>query len=159
MVEKMLATFKIDPAQWKEFKDRCTESDSNATKTILNLIGAYLDGRVSLAPNRPESDITLIDERLDSAIAPLRLEVDALKAEMESLHLRMANQPSTIQNQPSEDAPQGIPIKTPVRSDVPICSKCGSSDIARWGKGRLRSDGSQGRRVLCGGCGKISTIG
>ena len=159
MVEKMLATFKIDPAQWKEFKDRCAESDSNATKTILNLIGAYLDGKVSLAPNRPESDITLIDERLESAIAPLKVAIESLNAAMESLHLRIANQPTYLQNHPSEDAREAVPTRSVVRSIVPTCPKCGSREIAPWGKGRLRADGSQGRKIMCNTCKKVSTIG
>ena len=86
MVDKTLATFKVDPAQWELFKARCAELDSNATKTILNLIDGFLDGRISLAPNIQESDIKLIDERLDEriglAIAPLKAQMEEVQANL-----------------------------------------------------------------------------
>ena len=122
MVEKTLATFKIEPTQWEKFKARCAELDSNATKTILSLIDGFLDGKISLAPN-PQDDINLIDERLDKRIDArlderIDLAIAPLKAELQALYLKIANQPQYPQNLPSENALEGAPSKALVRSDV-----------------------------------------
>ena len=130
-----------------KFADAINVSQS---RIFVEALTRYLDG---------DAQSLSTVENLIGRINLLEKQSEATLSRLAALEATIARQPPTIQKQPSEDAPQGIPIKTPVRSDTPICSKCGSSDIARWGKGRLRSDGSQGRRVMCGGCGKISTIG
>ena len=104
-------------------------------------------------------DAADIDLRIESAIAPLRLEVDALKAAIEALRIRIANQPTYLQNQPSENAPTSVVKKAAVRLDATICPKCESGNTAPWGKGRLRSDGTRGHKIMCGACKRVSTIG
>jgi len=130
-----------------KFADAINISQS---RLFVEALTQYLDGdaqSLSTAENLI-GRITLLEKQFAEALDRI--------TELEGA---IARQSPTIQKQPSENARQAVPTESVVRLDVQGCPKCGSSDIARWGKGRLRSDGSQGRRVLCGGCGKISTIG
>ena len=133
-----LVSYKLPENLIETLKAEAEKRGASQTALIIQGLQHVLGIASDTAPNAA-LDAADIDERLESAIAPLRLEVDALKAAIEAL--------------------QNVPRKAPVHSDVQGCPKCGSSNIAPWGKGRLRADGSQGRKIMCNTCKKVSTIG
>jgi len=175
MISKTLATFKIEVRQWDLFKTKATSADSNATKTILDLIEAYLDDRVSIAPNIEESTIALIDETIATAISPLLQDIEALRADIEVLKSDRSISPKIAKKQALEGASTPFHVdsyqkenRTPSRAYTPnpsldmassVCLHCGSSELVRKGKSAsVDKEGLTGRRVKCKVCQKTSTL-
>ena len=178
MIEKTLATFKIEVRQWELFKTKATSADSNATKTILDLIAAYLDDRVSIAPNIEESTIALIDEQIATAISPLLVVITEMQADIEVLKSDRVNQPkSSSQNDLQQtldhramqcylhQKASNIPLETSVVKPAlgmgrAVCSHCGSSELVKKGRSESKDkkEGLTGRRVKCKSCGMASTL-
>ena len=175
MIEKTLATFKIEVSQWELFKTKATSADSNATKTILDLIAAYLDNRVSIAPNIEESTVALIDETISVAISPLLQDLESLRADIEALKSDRSLSPKTVKKQPLQGASNPSQVysyqkenRTPSRAYTPkplssmargVCSHCGSSELVKKGRSESVDRGElKGRRAKCRICGKMSTL-
>ena len=84
--------------------------DSSAVEAVPGT-----DQRIDLSAVATVPDI---DQRIEIAIAPILAQMEALKAELQALHLKIANQPQHPQNLPSENDREALPRKTPVRSIV-----------------------------------------
>lgn len=90
MVEKQLATFRIEAEQWQAFKAKATEGGTNATAMLLQWINLYLDDNLDVSIDLTQSHLdknldsvlSSLDRRIDSAIAPLQQQIDQLKAEL-----------------------------------------------------------------------------
>ena len=167
---------KIEVRQWDLFKTKATSADSNATKTILDLIEAYLDDRVSIAPNIEESTIALIDEKIATVLSPFLAKVEAMRADIKALKSDRSLSPKTVKKQPLEGASTLSQVRTyPKENRTPsrasllkpllgmgdaVCSHCGSRELVKKGRSESvdKKEGLTGRRVKCKVCQKMSTL-
>lgn len=46
-----------------------------------------------------------------------------------------------------------------VAGEAQVCPKCGSTHTDRWGRGKLRKDGTKGQKIMCHDCKQTSMIG
>jgi hypothetical protein len=67
-----LATFKLDPSLWEEFRLWAIGKGSNATEVFRFLVGECLAGRVDVpvGQHRPQAVVS-VDEKIAEAIAPI----------------------------------------------------------------------------------------
>ncbi len=81
MSDKVLATFRIDPDEWEEFKSKASQNSTNASAMLLKLVRSYLAGN-PLSNTEPDTVPNNIDERLnrlDSIEERLRTVADRLQ--------------------------------------------------------------------------------
>lgn len=71
-----LATFKVDPDIWQQFKAKAEAADTNASTLLKWFISSYLDG--SIDPSQSTS-IQGLDERIDARLEPLLAELAELR--------------------------------------------------------------------------------
>jgi hypothetical protein len=82
--EKTLATFRIDPDKWEQFKLRTGEDNSNASSALLEFVDWYLQGnRLSRGEAVASSaDIDkLVDERIDIKLQGLYERLAAMEGQ------------------------------------------------------------------------------
>jgi hypothetical protein len=82
-----LATFKLDPAVWEEFRLWAIGKGSNATEVFRFLVGECLAGRIDVpvGQHRPQA-VMSVDQKIEEAIAPLRVELAELRRLVESMN-------------------------------------------------------------------------
>ncbi|MEH2028508.1 MAG: hypothetical protein V7K67_02310 [Nostoc sp.] len=81
MSDKVLATFRIDPDEWEEFKSKATQDSSNASAMLLKLVRSYIASD-PLSNTEPVTVPNNIDERLnrlDSIEQRLRMVADRMQ--------------------------------------------------------------------------------
>ena len=81
MPDKVLATFRIDPDEWEEFKSKASQDNSNASAMLLKLVRSYI-ANDPLSNTEPDTLPNNIDERLnrlDSIEQRLRMVADRMQ--------------------------------------------------------------------------------
>jgi len=56
-------------------------------------------------------------------------------------------------------APSDEQESSGVAGEAQVCPKCGSTHTDRWGRGKLRKDGTKGQKIMCHDCKQTSMIG
>jgi len=95
-------------------------------------------------------DSSEIDQKIENAVAPLRVELDALK-----------NQINLIKSAPIASSPKRSTPRAKVervadvnKPDSPTCPNCQSTETRYRGRGQLRADGTRNYRYGCKSCKK-----
>ncbi|MGI0495093.1 ribbon-helix-helix protein, CopG family [Alkalinema pantanalense CENA528] len=154
-----LAATKI-PEDWDEKLNRLTQETGLTRAEILrNAIGQYL----GMLTDNPVNDALTVTEKLQA----LTDRVDALEAKLSDrlTTVNRASRPS--RSKVARDTDKGMTVDHPERTgdtrdteraNSSQCPKCGSTDTAEWGKGKLRGDGTRGQKIKCNSCGKFSIV-
>lgn len=68
-MDSKLATFKIDPTLWNEFKAKAAAQNSNASAVLKTFIEGYVNDRIDSSIYSNIDDIeALIDNRIDERL-------------------------------------------------------------------------------------------
>lgn len=69
MADKILATFRIDPEEWEDFKKQSSADGSSASAVLIDLVRWYREGnRISRHAENPSFNLDKIDARLHNLI-------------------------------------------------------------------------------------------
>ena len=80
-MESKLATFKIDPQLWDEFKAKAIAHNSNASAVLKAFVEAYVSDRVDLSIDANQDGIeALIDARIDERLRGIDQRLGELNA-------------------------------------------------------------------------------
>lgn len=78
-MESKLATFKIDPQLWDEFKAKASVNKSNASAVLKTFVEQYLRG--SLDPNL-DGNLDSIEQHIDARIDERLRDIDERLGEL-----------------------------------------------------------------------------
>jgi len=77
--KSQLATFRIEPELWESFKAQARKNGLTASDVLNDFVQTYVAGGSAIAPTEaPQLDN--LDSRIDDKIAPLRAELEEIKA-------------------------------------------------------------------------------
>ncbi|MBD1930433.1 MULTISPECIES: hypothetical protein [Cyanophyceae] len=79
-----LATFRIEPELWEEFKAQARRNGKTASDALTDFVQSYVEaGDMPAVPSLQLDDIeSRLDEKVTEAIAPIRQELAELRAEL-----------------------------------------------------------------------------
>ncbi|MBD2006994.1 MULTISPECIES: hypothetical protein [Cyanophyceae] len=79
-----LATFRIEPDLWEEFKAQARRNGKTASDALTDFVQNYIGaGDAPAAPTLQLDDIeSRLDEKVSEAIAPINQELAELRAEL-----------------------------------------------------------------------------
>ncbi len=85
--EKVLATFRIDPEKWEQFKNAAGNEGANASSLLLEFVDWYLDGnrlrgKESASPT-PDNLDEVIDARIAALLDDRGLTAEAMKERLQ----------------------------------------------------------------------------
>lgn len=84
--KSQLATFRVEPELWEAFKAQSRKNGKTASDVLNEFVQSYVSGAVA-SVETPQLDNleSRIDERVIEAIAPIRQELDQIKAALAQL--------------------------------------------------------------------------
>jgi len=80
-----LATFRIEPDLWEEFKSQARRNGKTASDALTDFVQNYVaagDAPTAAFPAELDNLESRIDEKVTEAIAPIRQELAELRAEL-----------------------------------------------------------------------------
>lgn len=84
--KSQLATFRVEPELWEAFKAQSRKGGKTASDVLNEFVQNYVSSTIA-STEKPQLDNleTRIDERVIEAIAPIKAELDELRAELSNL--------------------------------------------------------------------------
>jgi hypothetical protein len=82
--KSQLATFRVEPELWDAFKAQARKNGKTASDVLNEFVQSYVKAGIPVS-NAPRLDTDNLDSHIDEKIAPLRAELDEIKAALAQL--------------------------------------------------------------------------
>ena len=151
MPRQELVSAKI-PSEWMEvLTEKARSTGSTKSEVIKAAIAAYLGIEAHGVRVDPVDPVDRTDR------------TEAIEKRLSTVEQELTRLTALIEQAPK---PAATPRPRPEASIAPsqdalteglVCKVCGSNDLAKWGLGKLRADGTQAQRYKCNTCRKVFT--
>ncbi len=84
--KSQLATFRVEPELWEAFKAQSRKSGKTASDVLNEFVQNYVSSAIAFTETPQLDNLEArIDERVIEAIAPIKQELEELRAELSNL--------------------------------------------------------------------------